>query len=384
MGLQWKIALALATVAAAATISVGMLSYRATSNRLMEEVDRALDDAMDEVQPRPRAVLVNRGLLDVYLVQLLDRVGEPSASSIDEPIGPGAGADVADDVGERSYDTVDATGGDLRALTVGVPGGAIQVLRSLEENERVLTDLRRDTIVLVAVVTAGAALVGWLLARTVTGPLVRLTRAATDVEQSGRLDVDIPVRGRDEVGRLGTAFDGMLNALAASRADQQRLVQDAGHELRTPLTSVRTNLAVLRRHPDLDPETRRKVLDDLHAEVEELVVLVEEVVALAQGAIDDTPPTRDRARASRPHGRRAGRTAPRASGGGDRRPVRRRSPVAGRRAGAVEPRRQRGEVRPVGWSDRGDGRGRCGHRARPGTGHPGGGRGPRLRPLLPG
>ena len=34
MGLQWKIALALATVAAAATISVGMLSYRATSNRL--------------------------------------------------------------------------------------------------------------------------------------------------------------------------------------------------------------------------------------------------------------------------------------------------------------------------------------------------------------
>ena len=84
----------------------------------------------------------------------------------------------------------------------------------------------------------------------------------------------------------------MLNALAASRADQQRLVQDAGHELRTPLTSVRTNLAVLRRHPDLDPETRRKVLDDLHAEVEELVVLVEEVVALAQGAVDDTPPTR--------------------------------------------------------------------------------------------
>ena len=140
--------------------------------------------------------------------------------------------------------------------------------------------------------TAAAALVGWLLARTVTGPLVRLTRAATDVEQSGRLDVEIPVSGRDEVGRLGTAFDGMLNALATSRADQQRLVQDAGHELRTPLTSVRTNLAVLRRHPDLDPETRRKVLDDLHAEVEELVVLVEEVVALAQGSVDDTPPTR--------------------------------------------------------------------------------------------
>ena len=246
---------------------------------------------MDEVQPRPRTVLVNRGLLDVFLVQLLDRAGEPSAF-IDEPISPGPGADVAGRVGERSYDTVDADGADLRALTVGAPGGAIQVLRPLDENERVLTDLRRRTIALVAVVTAAAAFVGWLLARTVTGPLVRLTRAATDVEQSGRLDVEIPVSGRDEVGRLGTAFDGMLNALATSRADQQRLVQDAGHELRTPLTSLRTNLAVLLRHPDLDPETRRKVLDDMHAEVEELVVLVEEVVALAQGSVDDTPATR--------------------------------------------------------------------------------------------
>ena len=146
-------------------------------------------------------------------------------------------------------------------------------MRSLDENEHVLKDLRWRTAALVAIVTAAAALVGWLLARTVTGPLVRLTRAATDVERSGRLDVEIPVKGSDEVGRLGNAFDGMLNALAASRADQQRLVQDAGHELRTPLTSVRTNLAVLRRHPDLDPETRRQVLDDLHVEVEELVVL---------------------------------------------------------------------------------------------------------------
>ena len=291
MGLRWKVALALAVVAAAATIAVGVLSYRATSGRLMEEVDRSLDDAMTEVRPRPRAVLVSPGLLDVYVVQILDHGGRPS-SFLGQPIGPGPGADVADRVGERSYDTVDAADGDLRALTVGVPGGAIQVLRPLEESERVLIDLRRRTVALVAIVTAAAALLGWLLARTVTGPLVRLTRAATDVEHSGRLDVEIPVSGRDEVGRLGTAFDGMLNALAASRADQQRLVQDAGHELRTPLTSVRTNLAVLRRHPDLDPETRRKVLDDLHAEVEELVVLVEEVVALAHGAVDDTPATR--------------------------------------------------------------------------------------------
>jgi two-component system, OmpR family, sensor histidine kinase MprB len=293
MGLQWKIALALAAVAAAATISVGVLSYRATSNRLSEEVDRSLDEALATIGPGYRAAASDRGVIPVYTVQILDRSGRVLS---DDPIGPGprAGA-VVGQPGERTYETLDADDGDMRVLTVGVatgPFGGVQVMRSLQENERVLTDLRRRTIALVAVVTAAAALVGWLLARTVTGPLVRLTRAATDVERSGRLDVEIPVSGGDEVGRLGTAFDGMLNALARSRADQQRLVQDAGHELRTPLTSLRTNLAVLRRHPDLGPETRRPVLDDLHAEVEELVVLVEEVVALAQGSVDDAPPTR--------------------------------------------------------------------------------------------
>ena len=101
-------------------------------------------------------------------------------------------------------------------------------------------------------------------------------------------------------------------ALAASRDDQRRLVEDAGHELRTPLTSVRTNLAVLRRHPDLDPQTREQVLDDLHTETEELVGLVEEVVALARGVTDGSPPERVElgplaagvaARAERRHGR---------------------------------------------------------------------------------
>jgi two-component system, OmpR family, sensor histidine kinase MprB len=292
--LQWKIVLALAAVAAATTITVGVLSYRATSGRLMQEVDRSLDDANTTIGPDLRNFLRNPGLFKVYAVQEFNRTGDVSLyTTYLGPVDPGPdAAAVAGVPGARRYDTVRVGDNDFRVLSIGSFDGGRQVMRSLDENEHVLKDLRWRTAALVAIVTAAAALVGWLLARTVTGPLVRLTRAATDVERSGRLDVEIPVKGSDEVGRLGNAFDGMLNALAASRADQQRLVQDAGHELRTPLTSLRTNLAVLRRHPDLDPETRQRVLDDLHVEVEELVVLVEEIVALAQGAVDDTPPTR--------------------------------------------------------------------------------------------
>ena len=173
--------------------------------------------------------------------------------------------------------------------TVGFPGGALQIARPLAETNNVLDSLRARLLILVVAVTAAGAVAGFLIAGGVTASLRRLTAAAEAVETTGQLDVDVPADGRDEVGRLSAAFRRMLNALARSRDDQQRLVQDAGHELRTPLTSLRTNLDVLRRYPDLPADQRRQVVDDLHAETEELVLLVEEVVAVASGGLDDDP-----------------------------------------------------------------------------------------------
>ena len=314
MSLRWRIALALAAIAAGTTIAVGVASYRATSTRLLEEVDSALLQAWVKIENSPRSALSDPGLLSAYTVQAVNEDGTVLVNPGVDPIPTGPGVDEA----RRrtrwwSYDTVTVDGTDYRIVSGRLPSESVlQVAKPLAENARVLHDLRNRTIVLVGLVTVAAAALGWLIARTVSGPLVRLTRAATDVQRSGRLDVEVPVGGHDEVGRLGDAFNGMLGALAASRDDQRRLVEDAGHELRTPLTSVRTNLAVLRRHPDLDPETRAKVLDDLHAETEELVGLVEEVVALARGLTDETPPepvelgalaTAVAARARRRHGR---------------------------------------------------------------------------------
>ena len=336
MSLRWRIALALAAIAAGTTISVGVASYRATSTRLLEEVDSSLHQAWVKIEDSPRSALRDPGLLSVYTVQAR-RAGRRRARQ------PGRRPDRHRPRRRRrpaarpewwSYDTVDVDGADYRIVSGRLPSGSVlQVARSLDENARVLHDLRNRTILLVGLVTVTAAALGWLIARTVTGPLVRLTRAATDVQRSGRLDVEVPVGGHDEVGRLGDAFNGMLGALAASRDDQRRLVEDAGHELRTPLTSVRTNLAVLRRHPDLDPETRAKVLDDLHAETEELVGLVEEVVALARGLTDETAAGAGRARGAGDGRRRPG--APPA------RPRRRRSSTTARSSMAPPPALER-------------------------------------------
>ena len=292
--LRLKIALAMAVLVLVATSVVGAISYRSTSARLIAEVDDSISEATTLLAGRGddnRFRIPARGLLGIYSVRVLNVRAETVNSSfeVDLPVSDAARSVVGVN---RGFDqsTVEFGSERFRVHTVGRDAGAVQVARSLGETDRVLRDVQRRTALFVLVVSSLAAAVGWLLASTVAAPLRRLTRAASEVEQSGDLNVALPEPGRDEVGRLGSAFGSMLGALQRSRGEQQRLVQDAGHELRTPLTSLRTNLAVLRRHPDMEPEMQERILEDLDSEVGELTELVNELVAVASGELADQPP----------------------------------------------------------------------------------------------
>ncbi len=299
MSLRLKLVLALVALSSAATLTIGLLAYDTAQRQLEEQVDRSLTDATrrlperaarperpdpdgdgdDTTVPGPRF----RGEGDV-VVQLIDAEGQTLAvSGVELPVDDVdlrvAGADET----LRAARDVEVGDDRYRVLTVGYGGGlgAVQTARSLEETERVLAGLRSSILVAALVVIVVAALLGWLIARQVTRRLVRLTAAAEEVTATRQLDVEVPVSGTDETGRLGVAFNQMLTALSRSKADQQRLVQDAGHELRTPLTSLRTNVYTLRRADRLDDEQQRQVLDDLESETEELTRLIDEVVELA-------------------------------------------------------------------------------------------------------
>jgi two-component system sensor histidine kinase MprB len=264
-------------------------------------------------------------------------------------------------------------------MTVPIAGvGAVQIARSARETENALDVIRMRTLFAAALVVAAAGIAGWLIGRQVTRRLRRLTQAADDVATTGRLDVEVPVGGTDETGRLGTALNGMLGALARSRDQQQQLVQDAGHELRTPLTSLRTNVAVLRRIDNLPPDSRRQLVDDLESETKELTELVNELVELATDRRDDEPtqdcdlsalaeqPRRVRRRTAADHSRRLlDGVVP--SGGDDQ-------AIISLIDNAAVSLRNR-PAGPVGSGSR------TGLGQRPGPGYPG--RLPHLRPLLP-
>ncbi|MEQ1872770.1 MAG: HAMP domain-containing sensor histidine kinase [Ilumatobacteraceae bacterium] len=305
MSLRLKLMLSLIVLAVGATLAIGVASYTSTRSELQGTVDRSLDSAasrLDGIAIPP--IIPGRptrpGSFEQIIVQRLDRDGRivEAPESGELPV-TDADLEVAasSDPDAKSRHNVEIDGETFRVLTVrsGNGGGALMLARSLREVEQSLDSILRSTLWAVVVVAMVSALIGWLIARQVTRRLSRLTVAAALVASSGRLDVEVPVDGADESGKLGRAFAGMLQSLQRSKREQHQLVQDASHELRTPLTSLRTNVAVLQRgFEQLPPEAREQLLADLDSETRELTDLVNELVELATEARDDEPlqPTR--------------------------------------------------------------------------------------------
>jgi two-component system sensor histidine kinase MprB len=293
VSLRLRVALTLALVTAVASIGVGVVSYRLAADRLLEAVDESLVEATQVVLSRRiNERFPERGPFDGLDVQVTRIDGTVLQSTFPRELR------VTQDVlalprGRTILADVDLGRDRYRVLFIGLDGGLVQVGRDLRETDRVLDALRERTIALVAVVTGLAGAVGAAITGRMTRPLRRLTEAAATVEETGSLDVDLPARrSRDEVGRLSEAFSRMMAALSRSRADQARLVQDAGHELRTPLTSIRTNLDMLDRYSELDEGDRREMVAAMRAEVDDLTGLVNEIVQAASGEIEDVEPER--------------------------------------------------------------------------------------------
>lgn len=182
----------------------------------------------------------------------------------------------------------------MATVSFGQGLGAVQIVQRLQPTERLLDTLAAQLVVVGVVALVGAGLAGWLVARRITSRLVRLTEAAEYVTSTGRLDRAVSdggtsTGGRDEVGRLGAAFNEMLGRLAAAKEEQRRLVQNASHELRTPLTSLRTNVSVMKQFDRLSPEAQQRLVDDLQGETRELTDLVNELVSLATETYQDEP-----------------------------------------------------------------------------------------------
>jgi two-component system sensor histidine kinase MprB len=309
MSLRLRFSIALALLAAIAVTGAAVIAYVATAGRLRNEVDQSLRQGAAQLThagpagigslggmsmpfgPARMGLQHAGGLFGLVVVQYLGSAGEVT-STVGEVKLPVAARDqgLSRSGGTPWLRSATIDGASYRILTEPLAGGgAVQLARDYSGTEQVLSSLRWRYALLDLAVVIAAALDGWLLAGRMTRPLRRLAHAARQVADSGRLDVPIDTRGRDETSQVASAFATMLGALARSREQQQQLAQDAAHELRTPLTSLRSNIDLLRRHEDVPAQTRGRILDDLDGELRGLTGLVDELVELATDNHDEEP-----------------------------------------------------------------------------------------------
>ncbi len=126
----------------------------------------------------------------------------------------------------------------------------------------------------------GAAIGGYWLAGKVLRPIKMITRTANEINATD-LRRRLHLQRRDEFGELAATFDHMLARLEAAFKRQTQFTADASHELRTPLTII--DLEINRALTQLErPEDYRRVLEQIQAENEHLMAMVNSLLLLAR------------------------------------------------------------------------------------------------------
>jgi two-component system, OmpR family, sensor kinase len=156
--------------------------------------------------------------------------------------------------------------------------------------------LVRSLLVVGAVVLVLMLIIGWFIIRRDLRPLQQITGTAERIS-AGDLSQRVGVRNdNSEVGRLGHAFDAMLDQIQGAFESQQaalvakersesqlrQFVADASHELRTPLTAVRGYAELYRAGGLSDEAALEQAMARIGTESRRMGALVEDLLLLAR------------------------------------------------------------------------------------------------------
>lgn len=291
MSLRTRLTLVAATAVAVSTVLVTLVVFYAERRELQLLVDGDLNlqaaavaeqlAASGEVEPSAAQGPFGGTLAQAQVVSAGGEVVSLTGDAPGLPVDDRARA-VARGEADRFYTDTRGDTGRMRMLVVPLRDGALQVSRSLADLDQHIVHV---AWLLVGVTVAGlgvAVILGRLVAGAALGPVAKLTAGAERVSATQDLSSRLEVSGGDELGRLATSLNTMLEALSRSQHSQRRLVADASHELRTPLASMRTNIEVLEAATQLPRAERARIVTDVRSEIEGLIATVDDLLNLAR------------------------------------------------------------------------------------------------------
>lgn len=282
----------------AVVIAAGVFTVNAQRNQLYEQIDERLTSTPLPPDTRDRPVggapgrggaqpLDDANVSDVYVAVITaDDTVHPAIEGQLLSDLPDVQSLVDDRPTDTTFVTTDGVAGTSKFRVLFMPSTDT----SLAAIIAVPVDDVDDTIRQLALTYLGVAglilLALILIASWISRFGLRPISAMTDVAEaisSGERDRRAEVTDLStEAGRLGHAFNVMLDDRDAGEERLRQFVSNASHELRTPLTSIRGYLDLyaaggFRRPGELDDAMRR-----LHVEAERMNLLVEDLLVLAK------------------------------------------------------------------------------------------------------
>ncbi len=188
--------------------------------------------------------------------------------------------------GEAAIDTIVADDGTrirVMASRLQVRNGVVllEIGQSLGTVDATMSQVMWVLLGSILVALAVAIVFGGILIRRALFAVSSITDTAQRIESSSDLSQRVGYSGpMDEIGRLATTFDHMIDQLEKVFASHKNFIADASHDLRSPLTVLQGNLDLLKR--DLAEDDRKESLRAMGDETRKMSKIVDDLLLLAE------------------------------------------------------------------------------------------------------
>ena len=302
MSLRVRLTLLNSTLLGGVLLLFGVLVYVLVSVLLFDQVDRTLNQTVQDILSSSRVdsvgslnvvTLPSLELTASVYVQYWDRdrhlqMASPGIRDLIQPLdlaNLNSSQTVCRDIFIRNV--------HIRVLTVPLLAGersvgVLQAATNLGLIDTVRNSLLSILVGLTIISMVLAAGASWLSIRQALAPLATVTRTAEQITRADDLSMRIPYSAspKDEIGMLIRAFNRTLERLENLFTSQQRFLADVSHELRTPLTVIKGNADLIRK---LGPDDES--LDTIKDEADRLTRMVGDLLLLAQAESGKLPLT---------------------------------------------------------------------------------------------
>jgi two-component system, OmpR family, sensor kinase len=297
MTLRSRLVVALLVVVAAVGLSAVLIA-NAQRRYLIEQIDNQLragsSGPFTAPGSAPRDALIPPVFNELLVVEI-----EPSGAATPRVTPDGAGPVSLDGTvltaarpanpsrplqrtvraGSRRYRCVIAPQPTGNVLLIGLP---------LDSVDRAYRRLLLTGLIGATGVGAVLALVGFWVIRLGLRPIASMTEAAAAIASGDTTRRVTHLPPHTEAGRLGAAFNVMLDERQSAEDRLRRFLADAAHELRTPLTSVRGYVDLYRAGGLTEPDRLDDAMRRVGQEAARMRSLVDDMLLLS--ALDQGRP----------------------------------------------------------------------------------------------